>query len=120
MGRLTATNTLYVVRFKNAREREDRAAIGISLLTSRVRREFERHARVYADGLVKFEPTELGRILVPIAESRRNASEVFLRATELLLSGMDCEAEALADEWMDNAEFSLEQGRYREASAKRA
>lgn len=104
MDRLSATNTLYVVRFKNARETADRAAIGLALLTSRVRRELVSHARVYADGLVKFEPSELARILVPSLSTRPDAVDVFERATTLLLADDEPAAEALADEWAADAE----------------
>jgi hypothetical protein len=99
MDRLTATNTLYVVQFKSAREAADRAAVGLALLTSKVRRELVRHARVYADGLVKFEPSELARILVPTLLPRPDAMDVFERATALLLADDKPAAEALADEW---------------------
>lgn len=99
MEHLTATNTLYVVRFKNARKPEDRAAVGIALLTSAVRREFARHARVYADGLIKFEPTELGGVRVPAMKTGPDVLEVFERATALLLAEKEAEAEALADAW---------------------
>jgi adenine-specific DNA-methyltransferase len=99
MDRLTATNTLYVVRFKRAREAQDRAAIGLALLTSKVRRELACHARVYADGLVKFEPTELARILVPVLLNRLDATDVLERATALLLAQDEAAAEALADGW---------------------
>ncbi len=100
MDRLTATNTLYVVRFKRAQEAVDRAAIGLALLTSKVRHELVRHARVYADGLVKFEPNELARILVPTLSSHPDAMEVFERATALLLADDEAASEALADEWV--------------------
>jgi adenine-specific DNA-methyltransferase len=101
MEGLTATNTLYVVSFRNATRAVDRAALGIVLLTSRVRRELAQHARVYADGLLKLEPTELGRIRVPVVETRRGALAVFRHATALLLAGKEAEAEALADDWVE-------------------
>jgi adenine-specific DNA-methyltransferase len=106
MDRLTATNTLYVVRFTRAREAADRAAIGLALLTSKVRRELARHVRVYADGLVKFEPTELSRVLMPSLSPRPDAVDVFERATALLLAEDEPAAEALADEWAAEAETS--------------
>lgn len=106
MYRLTATNTLYIVRFKKAREAEERATIGLALLTSNVRRELARHIRVYADGLVKFEPNELARILVPSLLPRSGAIDVFNRATALLLSGNESAAMCLADEWVAEAKGS--------------
>jgi adenine-specific DNA-methyltransferase len=100
MNRLSATNTLYVVSFKDAPRKIDRAALGIVLLTSSVRRELARHARIYADGLLKFEPSELGSVRVPVVKARADASRVFQTATALLLAGKESEAEALADAWV--------------------
>ncbi len=100
MPGLSATNTLYVVSFRNAAGNSERATLGILLLSSAVRRELARHARVYADGLLKFEPSELGGIQVPVVQPRRDAMSVFRRATALLLAGKEREAEALADAWI--------------------
>jgi hypothetical protein len=100
MTELTATNTLYVVRFKKARDASERAGLGIALLTSKVRRELARRARVYADGLLKLEPTELGRTRIPLVKARGDAQKVFALATALLLAGQVTDAEALADAWV--------------------
>lgn len=100
MEGLTATNTLYVVRFKRRATPVEKATLGILLLTSSVRRELERHARVYADGLLKFEPTELGSIRVPVVCPRRDAAEILHHATALLLAGREEDAIAKADEWV--------------------
>jgi hypothetical protein len=104
MEHLTATNTLYIVQFRNTREPEERAAVGIALLTSAVRRELARHARVYADGLVKFEPTELGRICIPTVKAGPQTREAFEQATALLLAGEEAKAEALADTCLSKRE----------------
>jgi hypothetical protein len=106
MDHLSATNTLYVVSFKNAPRAMDRASLGILLLTSTVRRGLERHARVYADGLLKFEPTELGGVRVPVVRARRDAMRVFKQATALLLAGKDSDAAALADAWVRGGDES--------------
>lgn len=100
MAELTATNTLYVVRFKKVRDASERAGLGIALLTSKVRRELARRARVYADGLLKLEPTELGRTRIPLVKAREDAQKVFSLATALLLAGQVADAEALADAWI--------------------
>lgn len=42
---LTATNTLYVVRFKKPSSADAKAALGVLMLTSEVRRDLARHAR---------------------------------------------------------------------------
>lgn len=100
MKGLTATNTLYVIRFKGPASLADKATLGLLLLTSAVRRELARHARVYADGLLKFEPAELGSVRIPVVTARPDAMVVLRRATTLLLAGRDSEAEALADSWV--------------------
>jgi adenine-specific DNA-methyltransferase len=99
MPGLTATNTLYVVRFRHAASASERAGLGVTLLTSEVRRELRRHARNYADGLLKFEPRELGNIQVPVVSRHAGAISVFKQATALLLEGRETESEALANEW---------------------
>jgi len=100
MSGLTATNTLYVVRFKKPIDIEARSALGISLLTSRVRKDLAARARIYADGLMKFEPAELGSVRIRLPEHRSNVRVVFEEATTLLLSGREQDAEALADAWV--------------------
>jgi len=97
---LTATNTLYVVRFKDRLSLEQKAAWGVTLLSSSVRRQMEQRARVYADGLRKLEPSELGSLEVPEPPTRRGAITMLSRATQLLLAGKQAEAEALADTWL--------------------
>lgn len=100
MRGLTATNTLYVIRFRKPSSAAEKAALGVVLLTSGVRKELACHARVYADGLLKFEPTELGSVRIPIVVARRDAPDVLRRATALLLQGEEEEASLLADAWV--------------------
>lgn len=101
MPRLTASNTLYVIRFKKRVTEAEKATLGILVLTSSVRRELARHARVYADGLLKFEPTDLGGVRVPVVGARKDAVRVLREATALLLAGLEAEASAMADAWVD-------------------
>lgn len=100
MPGLTASNTLYVIRFRKRVTRAEKATLGLLLLTSAVRRELARHARVYADGLLKFEPTDLGGVRLPVVEARKDAVRVLRRATALLLADREDEASALADAWV--------------------
>lgn len=100
--RLSATNTLYVARFKRPADLQKRLAVGIALLSSQVRKDLAVRARVYADGLLKFEPAELGNVRIPLPEEHRSdARQVFETATELLLSGRETEAQDLADTWIE-------------------
>lgn len=103
MPGLSATNTLYVVRFRHATTASARAALGLLLLTSLVRRDLLRRARNYADGLLKFEPRELGSIEVPVLRRHAEAMSTFKKATDLLLAGREAEAESLADKWVSRA-----------------
>lgn len=100
MPGLTASNTLYVVRFKKRVTADEKATLGVLLLTSSVRAELARHARVYADGLLKFEPTDLGAVCVPVVEARKGAARVLRKATALLLAGYEADASAMADAWV--------------------
>jgi hypothetical protein len=100
MDGLTASNTLYIIRFKQRVAADEKATLGLLLLTSAVRKELARHARVYADGLLKFEPTDLGAVRVPVVQPRKNAARVFRNATALLLAGREAEASAMADAWV--------------------
>ena len=101
MPGLTASNTLYVVRFRKRVTAAEKATFGVLLLTSSVRRELARHARVYADGLLKFEPSDLGEVRVPVVGARKDAIHVFRDATALLLAGREAEASAMADAWIE-------------------
>lgn len=107
MERLTATNTLYIVRFKPSLDRATRFAIGVSLLSSAVRRQLEARARVYADGLLKFEPAELASVQVVLPTELLGARVAFMDATSLLLAGSEREAEAMADGWLDGDSSEL-------------
>jgi len=100
MRGLTATNTLYVVRFRRQVIGEQaRASVALSLITTEARRELRRHARVYADGLLKFEPTELARVRVPVWRSTRGASSALRSALAKLAAGDTIGACAIADSW---------------------
>lgn len=101
MPLLTATNTLYVLRFKQRGLSDARkAAWGVALLSSRVRRQMAKRARVYADGLLKLEPSELGSLEIPEPPERPGAVKTLKEATRLLLAGQQAKAEEIADTWL--------------------
>lgn len=102
MSGLSATNTLYVVQFKNARTRAERAAIGLSLLTSRARQIVARLGRRYPDGLLKFEPGDLKDIAVPVVSARPGIIRRYQQIVRHLVSGDVSMAERLADEWLQS------------------
>jgi adenine-specific DNA-methyltransferase len=98
MPRLAATNTLYVVEFKDLdSSRDKRAAWCLSLLTSDVQTQLQKIARVYAGGMKKFEPADLLSLKLPVPFKYSGASAEYSRAIKMLVSG-DCEgAMQLAD-----------------------
>jgi adenine-specific DNA-methyltransferase len=101
MRGLTATNTLYVVKFKQGfRTPNARIAVALVLLSSTARRELEKCARSYADGLSKFEPAELRGVRVPVPRIAPGGRAILKLATDHLLAGREPEARALADEWL--------------------
>ena len=100
MKGLSASNTLYVVRFISKTTRLEKAALGLLLLTSVVRKELSRRARAYADGLLKFEPSDLGSVRIPVVIARRDVVALFRRATEALLEGCSEDASSIADAWL--------------------
>lgn len=97
--RLTATNTLYAVNFRAATSINDRCAWALSLMTSDVRNAMGPLGRVYADGLVKYEPGDLARLPVPMPAVTTNARHLYKRAVSFLLSGDINSATAVADQF---------------------
>ena len=64
MAGLNATNTLYVVSFRN-RNRKAWYRWALAILSSKAQRQIRRIGRRYADGLIKYEPGALGKIELP-------------------------------------------------------
>src|SRR5688572_26134774 len=76
MPRLTASNTLYVVRFHRPIARPLKFAWALSLLTSVSRHALESNRRLYAQGLGKLEPGDLSRLIIPVPVKTRGAINV--------------------------------------------
>jgi adenine-specific DNA-methyltransferase len=100
MPGLTATNTLYTLRFRGSLDSASRLALGILLLTSDVRNQLRRHGRNYPGGLLKFEPENLYCINVPWPVTAGRVRSVLGRATAHLLVGKESDAEGLANDWL--------------------
>ena len=103
MDRLSATNTLYVVTFRNARTRAGRAAVGLSLLTTVARNAMSAVGRRYADGLLKYEPGDLKDVKVPVVTRLKGVVHRYRKAVARLLDGDVVEAQRLADEWIQGS-----------------
>jgi adenine-specific DNA-methyltransferase len=99
MERLTATNTLYVVRFRRAECRDDKAAVALSLLTTRSEEQLSRICRIYADGLTKFEPGDLRNVRLQLSSGSRGAFAPYRSAVQCLLLGEIGHARSIADAW---------------------
>ena len=100
MPRLAATNTLYIVRFKSAKTIEEMAAWSLALLSSRTRTAAFKIGRIYADGLLKFEPRDLASLPLPVPATFSGARSTYRRAVTMLLSGDHDGARSIADEWV--------------------
>lgn len=99
MRTLTATNTLYTVRFRTARTLDERAAWSLALFTTRARESMRSFARRYADGLQKFEPGDLRNISVPTPTSTSGALRKYEKAVSVLLINGPEAASMVADSW---------------------
>ena len=95
---LSATNTLYVVTFRKAKTSADRAAIGLSLLTTSARNALSKVGRRYADGLLKYEPGDLENVEIPVVRKSKGVTLRYRQAVQELLEGKLSEAQRLADE----------------------
>jgi adenine-specific DNA-methyltransferase len=100
MPRLSATNTLYVSRFRHRLCSDEQAAWAMALLTSTARQSWTSLVRVYPDGLFKVEPGDLSKMRIPVPAESEGADQAYRRAIDLLLSGKEEQARHFADSWM--------------------
>lgn len=100
MARLTATNTLYTVQFRKPQTLEQKAAWALSLLTSYTQQAMKPLSRVYADGLIKYEPGDLLSLPLLVPRSVCGARTFYAKVVRLLLQGKRKEAQEVADAFM--------------------
>ncbi len=98
---MTASNTLYTVRFREQLSLEGRAAWCLSLLTSDVRRRLEPLGRCYPDGLLKYEPKDLHELQLLVPPGVAGARKAYRCAIALLLADQTDEAVKIADNFWD-------------------
>jgi adenine-specific DNA-methyltransferase len=96
--KLTATNTLYVIEFLRTMTLQEKAAIGLALLTQAVRTQLR--PRCYASGLTKWEPGDIEKLLVPYPLPAKGSYSIYKRAIAALLAGKQREASAIADAFL--------------------
>jgi adenine-specific DNA-methyltransferase len=107
MARLNATNTLYVVYFKNRSIPDDRAALALALLSSDVEDQLGALYRTYADGLTKLEPGDLEKVLLPTCSSNRGSVSAYRLAIDSLLQGDVAKARLIADRWFSKSKVAV-------------
>lgn len=96
MNGLNATNTLYVVTFQE-RYREDWYKWALAMLTSVGQKQIRQMGRRYADGLIKYEPGLLAKMVLPSMRRRSNYRDRYHQAIEALLEGDVRMAKKIAD-----------------------
>lgn len=84
--RVNATNTLYVVRFLS-RDRADWYMWALAFLSSEARQQVCRLGRRYPDGLIKYEPGSIRKILLPEVKRDVDHRTLYLDSVSALLSG---------------------------------
>jgi hypothetical protein len=87
MPRLSATNTLYTVRFRRRLPVLERYAWALMLLTSEVREQLPSIVREYALGLAKLEPGDLSQLRLPAPRVVDAMPVLYRNAVESLLDG---------------------------------
>lgn len=93
---LNATNTLYVVTF-NERFVDDWYKWALAMLTSVGQRQIKLMGRRYADGLVKYEPGLLGKMILPNMKLHSKYRDIYHDAVSALLDGHSLAAKKIAD-----------------------
>jgi hypothetical protein len=97
MKSLTATNTLYTVHFKRSATAGEKAAFGLVLLSTKVRKQLPTLKRRYAAGLGKFEPGDLQSLEIPAYQVPAKAIADYQKAVKALLGGSISAATAIAN-----------------------
>lgn len=94
--KVTATNTLYTVNF-TPEARRFRYEIGIALMSSHVYRQLQTRKRIYADGLTKFEPSDLSSLLIDEPKQLKKSKSTYNKLVRMVLNGYSKDARTLAN-----------------------
>jgi adenine-specific DNA-methyltransferase len=100
MPGLRASNTLYVLERRNRMSLNEEGAWALSLLSSEARSHAASLGRRYPDGLVKYEPADLRRIVLPTPVRLAGAAAVYQRAVRCLADGNQQRATEIADRFV--------------------
>ncbi len=102
MPRLTASNTLYTVEFRKRQTKDEKAAWAISLLISLQTRR-NGSARIYPEGLCKYEPGDLLKHKVSnIPRNIRGAQGAYRKAVKLLQEGRAKDCKQYVRDWFNS------------------
>lgn len=99
MRGLSASNTLYVVRFLTRMKQDEKAAWALGLLTTFCRHQVRIAGRRYPDGLVKHEPKDLHSLLIPQPPATKKGIETLEAAVSELVAGNTRQAIRIADQF---------------------
>ncbi len=100
-GELTASNTLYVLQAKKPLGPQKLAAWAISFLSSFSRNQLNDRGRRYAQGLLKYEPSDIADVMLIVPKKFRGALAVYEKCIEMLTSRTPERGVAAADEWLE-------------------
>lgn len=101
IARITSTNTIHRVYFKDSISDKLRKATAISIQSTFSQLSAEIEGRSYGSGVLKHEPSEAYRIgLVLPAVSGRTVGVIFNKIDALLRQGLKSKAQALADDFV--------------------
>ena len=98
---LTASNTLYGVRFPTITSPDEQAAWCLSMLSSTTSKSRTQLVRQYPQGLLKLEPNDVARLAVRRPKNPEGALRLYRQAVALMMAGSTKHAQALADEWLE-------------------
>ncbi|MCY4370952.1 MAG: hypothetical protein OXF41_16390 [bacterium] len=98
---LTASNTLYGVRFPTIASPDEQAAWCLSMLSSTTSKSRAQLVRRYPQGLLKLEPGDIARLAVRPPKNPEGALSLYHQAVELVMTGNAKHAQTLADEWLE-------------------
>jgi hypothetical protein len=101
MPSLIATNTLYTIRFRLHLSEDEECAWALTLLTTHSRQQLFASPRLYAQGLLKYEPSDLAALRVVAPTHVRGARGDYRRAVAALLAGHPDESQEIADRFSE-------------------
>lgn len=107
MNALSATNTLYTVRFAQRVSRDQQRSWAMMLLTPVVRKQLSEKVRSYPLGLSKLEPGDLGLIRLPHPVSHGVPERAYKSAVLALLRGDLKRSEEIAARYVAKTGITL-------------